>query len=298
MPPGGVMVLSVSSAVARSSSVSKNGITITVPLASSASITSRLAGIPSGGPSRLPICSELSRMASGLDALPPGNAGVHQVDLSPRGFVSSTLTGANSSAPALRGGDGGPRRARPALRARLIERARAGERGRGARGARCARWWSARRGRCRRRSASARRAGAAARDRAGPARAAARRPRGRRGDGQRARRVYVERGGRIEPTGGALRVRGRADARDRAHPGAARPAGGRGVAAVRRAAARRLARERRDPAAVARRARASRSGASAAAGFSLRDLVANGTLPAAAGRASWRVASRPARRSS
>ena len=63
--------------------------------------------------------------------------------------------------------------------------------------------------------------------------------------------VYVERGGRIEPTAVRVRRRGRAAARDRAHPRAARAAGGRGLAAVRRAAARRLARERGDPAAVA-----------------------------------------------
>ncbi len=65
--------------------------------------------------------------------------------------------------------------------------------------------------------------------------------------------VYVERGGQDRAHGGQLRLRGRADARDRADPRPAGAAGGRGLAAVRRAAARRVARERGDPAAVAGR---------------------------------------------
>ena len=50
---------------------------------------------------------------------------------------------------------------------------------------------------------------------------------------------------------GGVRGRRRAAACDRAHPRAAGPAGGRGVAALRRAAGRRLARQRGDPAAGA-----------------------------------------------
>ena len=68
--------------------------------------------------------------------------------------------------------------------------------------------------------------------------------------------VYVERHGRLEHDERGLLRPCRADARDRADPRAARPPRRRGVAALRRAAARRLARERRDPAALGRRARA------------------------------------------
>ena len=92
--------------------------------------------------------------------------------------------------------------------------------------------------------------------------------------------VWVERRGRIERDGRARSARGRADARDRADPGAARAAGRRGVAAVRRAAAGRLARERGDSAAGGRRA-VPDDPALPAAGLLAADLVANGTLPAA-----------------
>ena len=63
----------------------------------------------------------------------------------------------------------------------------------------------------------------------------------------------MERRGQGRAQRRAVRLRGGPDARDRAHPGAARAAGGRGVAAVRRAPGRRLARERGDSAAVAQR---------------------------------------------
>ena len=92
--------------------------------------------------------------------------------------------------------------------------------------------------------------------------------------------VYVERRGRIERAGVHVRRRGRADARDRAHPGAAGAAGGRGVAAVRRAAARRLARERGDPAAVAVGSLPDDPALPARRASRCADLVANGTLPA------------------
>ena len=78
--------------------------------------------------------------------------------------------------------------------------------------------------------------------------------------------VWVERGGRLAPTD--VRFGSEAELRhvDRAHPRAAGPAGRRGRAAVRRAAAGRLARERRAAAARARRAAADDPRASGRAG--------------------------------
>ena len=66
-------------------------------------------------------------------------------------------------------------------------------------------------------------------------------------------RVYVERGGRIEPHRGRLRRRGGAAQRDRADPRAARTADRRAEPDGRRPARRRLAGQRRDPAAGDRR---------------------------------------------
>ena len=93
--------------------------------------------------------------------------------------------------------------------------------------------------------------------------------------------VYVERGGRHRGDRRRLRRRGGAAQRDRADPGAAGAAGRRAQPDGRRPPRRRLAGQRRDPAAGDRRAGWSRSGASAPAGPGPDELVALGTLTAA-----------------
>ena len=164
---------------------------------------------------------------------------------------SDTRTGGELASARFCQGHGAPGRprtgaARPADRARSQRRRGRRRRGGGARPRRCRSCRAAAGG-----ALGALPEGDDAGRRARPAGAVAGRRLGGRGDGER-------RGHRVRGAPRAnradrrrLRLRGRAAARDRAHPGAARPAGGRGVAAVRRAPAGRLARERGGAAAVA-----------------------------------------------
>ena len=138
------------------------------------------------------------------------------------------------------------------LRERLL--ASAGERGWRSAGAH-PRAGGSRGGRAERGAAG--RAGGAdrrARVRARAARAAARRSVGRRDHGLRVRAGLGRAGRAARGHRRALRARGGPAGRDRAHPGAAGSPRGRGGAVVRRAAAGRLARERRAAAAGAGRA--------------------------------------------